>query len=386
MRMWARPLTDTASDTAGLAPVRDHDATPRAGIGIALSGGGFRAMLFHAGSLWRLFELGLLKDATRISSVSGGSIAAGVLALAWRKLDWPSSESFVEHVVDPLRALASQTIDWPSVIVGMAFPGAVAPMIERAYCRHLFGTATLQDLPDAPRFVINATNVKNGRLWRFSKPYMGDWETGRILSPDLSLARAVTASSGFPPFLSPTTLTIDAQQLIDAAPGLHSESEVVLMDGGVYDNLGLETIWKNYRTLLVSDGGSALQYQSNPSRLWSLQAYRALGIIQDQVNALRLRQLIASLKRPLTEPLGRDGAYFGIGEQLGAKEVPGGLNFPVECSASLAATPTRLAKLSNDRQKRLINWGYAICDARVRRFYTPDVSAPRGFPYPEAAP
>jgi NTE family protein len=376
-------VTDIPSEAAALAPVHDSDAAPNDGIGIALSGGGFRAMLFHAGTLLRLFEVGLLKDAARISSVSGGSITAGVLALAWNKMDWTSSASFVDLVVDPLRNLASRTIDWPSVVLGMALPGVVAPMVERAYRRHLFGTATLQDLPDSPRFVINATNVKNGRLWRFSKPYIGDWETGRILAPDVPLARAVTASSGFPPFLSPTTFSIDVNKLIDTAPGIHPESEVVLMDGGVYDNLGLETVWKNCRTLLVSDGGAALQYQSNPSRLWSLQAYRALGIIQEQVNALRIRQLIASLRRPATEPLGRDGAYFGIGDSLCDDDPQGSLKYPSKASAMLAGTPTRLEKLDEVRQKQLINWGYAICDARVRRFYRPELSVPSGYPYSE---
>src|SRR5215468_9435230 len=56
------------------------------GIGIALSGGGFRAMLFHAGALARMNELGLLSRARRISSVSGGSITSGYLALSWGKL------------------------------------------------------------------------------------------------------------------------------------------------------------------------------------------------------------------------------------------------------------------------------------------------------------
>src|SRR5450759_332486 len=56
------------------------------GIGLALSGGGFRAMLFHAGALLRLNELGVLSRVARISSVSGGSIAAGYL-------DWPSARS-----------------------------------------------------------------------------------------------------------------------------------------------------------------------------------------------------------------------------------------------------------------------------------------------------
>jgi NTE family protein len=34
-------------------------------------------------------------------------------------------------------------------------------------------------------------------------------------------------------------------------------------------------------------------------------------------------------------------------------------------------------------QKRLINWGYAVCDAAIRRHVDPSQSKPDNFPYPE---
>src|SRR6266699_3311930 len=66
-------ITDTLSAESG----------PQPGIALCLSGGGYRAMVFHAGVLWRLNELGLLKALDRVSSVSGGSITAGLLGLKW---------------------------------------------------------------------------------------------------------------------------------------------------------------------------------------------------------------------------------------------------------------------------------------------------------------
>src|SRR5688500_20211059 len=48
------------------------------GIALCLSGGGYRAMLFHIGSLWRLNELGYLTNPNRIQSASRGSITARV--------------------------------------------------------------------------------------------------------------------------------------------------------------------------------------------------------------------------------------------------------------------------------------------------------------------
>src|SRR5437867_2725601 len=59
---------------------------PAEGIALCLSGGGYRAMLFHVGALWRLNDLGYLPKLNRVSSVSGGSITAGVLAMNWTAL------------------------------------------------------------------------------------------------------------------------------------------------------------------------------------------------------------------------------------------------------------------------------------------------------------
>jgi NTE family protein len=66
----------------------DPNRKPENGTALCLSGGGYRAMLFHLGALWRLYELGLLRTIKRISSVSGGSITAGVLGLNWSKLSF----------------------------------------------------------------------------------------------------------------------------------------------------------------------------------------------------------------------------------------------------------------------------------------------------------
>src|SRR5712692_4740400 len=92
-----------------LAPV--NDATnlqgPEAGIALCLSGGGYRAMLFHLGALWRLNECGYLPKLDRISSVSGGSITAAVLGLKWGRLDFRNGvgQRFEAEVVAPIRSL-----------------------------------------------------------------------------------------------------------------------------------------------------------------------------------------------------------------------------------------------------------------------------------------
>src|SRR5919201_2814264 len=120
------------------------------GIGLALSGGGFRATLFHCGAMWRLNELGHLQTLTRVSSVSGGSITAGVLGLKWAKLQqakW-TPQALVDEVVTPLRKFCEQSIDAPSILEGVFVPReSVADVLTKAYRKHPYGKATLQDLP-----------------------------------------------------------------------------------------------------------------------------------------------------------------------------------------------------------------------------------------------
>lgn len=138
-------------------------------------------MLFHLGVLWRLNDSGHLLGLQRISSVSGGSIVAARLGPCWSRLQEGAAmprETFLREMVAPVRALAHRTIGCSAVVLGLVWLGGAGRRVAAAYRRHLLGDATLQDLPDSPRFVINATNVQSGALWRFSKPYMRDWRVG----------------------------------------------------------------------------------------------------------------------------------------------------------------------------------------------------------------
>jgi NTE family protein len=367
--------SELVSDTA-----ETDEAGPRPGVGLAVSGGGYRAMLFHLGSFWRLFELGILKELDRISSVSGGSITAAKIGLEWDRLG--SAGDFVERVVGPIRDLAGITVDASSIIGGLLLPGSVADRVSAAYARHLFGEATLQDLPDDTRFVINATNVETGTLWRFSKPYMRDYRVGRVDNPMVSLADAVTASSAFPPVLSPFVLAVGADAFSEVMPGLDPGhlDEIALTDGGVYDNLGLETVWKRYRTVLVSDAGSAVPLDPAPPADWARHAKRVFDIIYQQVSTVRRRQVIAAFQAG-----DRSGAYWGIGTDIAAYQLASALPATHARAMELARTPTRLKALPAAHQERLINWGYAVTDAAIRRHWPPPGGGPEPvFPYPAA--
>lgn len=356
---------------------------PEEGIALCLSGGGYRAMLFHAGVLWRLNELGILPKLKRISSVSGGSITAGVLALNWKKLDFQNdvAVNFEQEIIAPIRKMAAVTIDVWSVLVGLLPFTSVGNRIAAAYDKYLFKGATLQDITDTPRFVINATNVQSGALWRFAKPYMRDWRIGEIKNPKIKVSVAVAASSAFPPILSPVVLKFKPGDYNPETLGeLNSEKyreRILLTDGGVYDNLGLETAWKRFQTILVSDAGAAFATPERPKKDWVRHAVRVLFVIDNQVRNLRRRQLVESYQANL-----RKGAYWSICADLpNDYQVDLPLACPFEKTDSIAKESTRLKKLDTATQEKLINWGYAVSDAGLRQYVDSAFPPPSKFPY-----
>jgi NTE family protein len=389
---------------------------PEKSIALCLSGGGYRAMLFHTGVLWRLQELGYLNTTQsaphaadlgplgRVSSVSGGSITAGLLALKWdacRTAD-PSPNArvaaFVQEVALPIRSFANVNVAGLSLAGALGVIGAILTpgrtvndYVTSKYRKHLYRDATLDQITAVPRFVINASNLQSGALWRFTKSYAADWRVG--LMPDtrlIGLAQAVSASSAFPPPLSPARLTFKDN---DYKPGSGGSGEhnlqrppfttrPMLSDGGVYDNLGLETAWKNHLTVLVSDAGKPLDPDEKPGINWVSQGSRVIEVIQSQVRALRVRDLINSFQGQPPNAPQRRGCYWGVGSDVSHYPNPTPLPCPFDKTVKLACVPTDLAEKSDTVQEHLINWGYAICDTALRSWVDTNTPVPGGFPYP----
>ena len=344
-------------------------------------------MLFHLGTLWRLNELGYLSKLDRVSSVSGGSITNGVLALNWSRLGFDANgvaANFDQQVTQPIRRMASQSIDVSSVITGLF--GGISKKVAGHYNQYLFNHAKLQDLPDAPGapfFVFNATSLQTGVLWRFCKAYMGDYKVGLVMKPDLELATAVAASSAFPPVLSPCVLHLDPNSFddtIDPPPTITSpdfRKQIVLCDGAVYDNLGLETAWKQNKTVLVSDGGGSLGGESDPAQDWLGQTSRVLLVIYSQVGALRKRAIIELYTNGT-----RNGSYWGATTNILNYKLADALVCPFDVTTKLSQTATRLSAMDNELQQQLIDWGYAVCDAAMRKHVLPPgAPAPTSSPY-----
>jgi NTE family protein len=210
---------------------------------------------------------------------------------------------------------------------------------------------------------------------------MRDYMVGEIKTPTIELATAVAASGAFPPLLSPVTLK---PKPTDWTPGSGLElqsppytEKVLLTDGGVYDNLGLETAWKRYQTILISDGGGHVGGNPDLKGDWIHQTIRFVGVIDSQVRALRKRQAIGGFQAG-----DREGTYWGIRTDIADYGLADALPCPADQTLELARTATRLKSMEPVRQERLINWGYAVCDAGMRRHVDPAIAPPAGFPYP----
>lgn len=354
--------------------------------GLALSGGGFRAVLFHTGALIRLNELGLLSQLDRITSVSGGSIVSGRLAVSWNNLDFSDtgvSRAFQSQVVTPLRALCSQNLDLRVIILGLLPIGkGVTDRLMDAYDRALYDERTLDELPPKPHFIYQAANLSTGRSVRFSNRRIADYLIGEIKDvSSFRLSQAVAASSAFPPVLSPLVMRLDPDVWspmdgADLFDDVEQKSELLLTDGGSYDNLGVERI-DGYGTILVSDAGAAFRLQRGFALLSPKQVLRTLNMTMDQVRSVRLRYLFDMVKQR-----GDTVSYWGIGQKPDKLPLSPSLNVSPDTALKLSRTRTRLNRFTDEEQEQLINWGYAVCDVATQRFQSDASPAPK-FPHPE---
>lgn len=358
----------------------DHDLRPPEQIALCLSGGGYRAMVFHLGALRRLNEAGYLHKLTsggRVSSVSGGSITAAKLGLEWTSLTFDSegvATNFEQLVVDPIIGVAQTSLDVGSFLEGLLTPGRSAGQELADNLNDLiFADRTLEHLPaddDGPRFVINATSLQTGKLFRFSRPFQGDWTIGLWRDPTTLISNAVAASAGFPPIFSPIDLsptgTFDEATRGPNA-GARYSSQHELADGGIYDNLGLETAWNSYRTILVSDGGGAFEPDANPPDDKLRHSVHIAKLLDHQVRSLRKRQVIAAYQSD-DSVLGREGTYWSIRSHIDDYGLDDPLPFERTSRTWPWDVPTRLTALDDDVIADIANFGYAITDTAMRRW------------------
>jgi predicted acylesterase/phospholipase RssA len=174
----------------------------------------------------------------------------------------------------------------------------------------------LCQLPQRPRFIFCATDMAFGVNWVFERDQAGDYQIGYVLPPpaDWTVARAVAASSCFPPVFGPMIMDLRKYSVkVGNYPNNARRQNLLgglqLTDGGVYDNMGLEPVWKDNQVVMVSDGGAPLSFQNETDPFRRILRYTA--IVSNQAGAVRKRWLIAGFKTQVFE-----GTYWGVGAVL----------------------------------------------------------------------
>lgn len=130
----------------------------------------------------------------------------------------------------------------------------------------------------------------------------------------------------------------------------------------------------------MSDAGAPFSPERDPGTAWHAQALRAMDVATNQARALRKRALIDDFTRKT-----QTGTYWGIGTEIGKYTLPDALPVPVAKTQALAGLRTRLNPFSDEEQGELINWGYAVCDAAMRRHVLTDPVPPPAWPLPAYA-
>lgn len=319
-------------------------------IGLALSGGGFRAAAFHLGLMRKLETLGLLKKLDLLSCVSGGSIAGGYLALNWGT---PS-------VLDDLETyLRTRSIAVGSVIGGILDPfESRLDKLANSYDRDLFKGKPLSALAGGPRIYFNSTNLATGNMFFFvagggTKEEMGEHELGVVDAPSFRIARAVAASSAFPPVFPP--LCLDDTEYRHAS----AVEYVTLTDGGVYDNMGINPLLRKRNALdymIVSDGGKPFVNDLRPTESSALVLKAGLDIMMEQIRGLEFDRIEHRHKAGV----GPKPLWFSIDSERGEARA-GDAMFA-------SSIGTNLKALSAAESSVLQRHGGALVEARIKAF------------------
>ena len=311
-------------------------------IGLALSGGGARAMAFHLGCLKALHELDILPHVKALSTVSGGSVIGAIYvatdapfdvfeervrAALKRGLLWPTIRTtFVTKegpkalacfIILGLQNMFFLALNWAIWIFAMTLPARIrrnwrppnlrpsmrrfasrTTILRQAIDNELFKGIRLSDLKDRkPLLIVNAAELRTGSAFYFSPSESGSWRLGRLARNDLGLAYAVAASAAYPVFLP----AMQEDLPFDKRDGSRRVERIMLTDGGVYDNLGLAPFWPDrdpsislnvdsFDTIICCRAGYGLRHDS-PGQFLIGRIFSAFTCLLDRSQNAAIKRL-----------------------------------------------------------------------------------------------
>ena len=321
-------------------------------VGLALSGGGFRASLFHIGVLARLAELDVLRHVEVLSCVSGGSILGAYYYLEVQRLLETRADSKIsrQDYIDIVHRLEShflkgvqsniRTRVFASPLMNLKM--AVSSSYSRThragelYEKKLYsriedgkgdkprymddlvvhplndhGTKNREFRPKAhnwrraakvPVLVLNSTSLNTGHLWQFTATWMGEppGDIDAAFDSNERLRRMYYREA--PPEHQKMRLGY-AVGSSACVPGvftplrlknLYPDRDVLLVDGGVHANQGTASLLEQGCTVvLVSDASGQMDSQAHPSSGLVGVPLRSNSIMMSRVRQAQFRELAA---------------------------------------------------------------------------------------------
>ncbi len=289
-------------------------------IGIALSGGGSRAVAFHLGCLRALDDRGLLPRVRVISGVSGGALLAALYAYGpreFRAFDDMATAMLrqgLEIAIVRRALLSAQALQSGLGLANLpaaaalslarrlglwlnpseAKTAAISPVVLRRANRttafadvladRFFGKCTMPEVTQPGLdVVLTSCDLGTGGAVRFGSRTSSCSRLGEILG-DVPVAVAVAASAAFPAFLP----ALEQRYRLRDQSGNESERVLLLTDGGVYDNLGVSVLIdrdERYTShvydvdyVIACDAGQGLLSPASP-HVWPTRMKRVVDIM-----------------------------------------------------------------------------------------------------------
>jgi hypothetical protein len=260
-------------------PPKVDPSEPGPKVAIALSGGGHRACLFALGALLYLIDAGKGPAIASVSSVSGGSMANGVIAqgldlgsagagdlgpiasraagqITSRGTLFGSAWTIAYLLLVGLATLASAALPWflpiadglkvALLVVGLVLTvgllGARGRVCALAFDRTLFRldrrSTRLADIHKGVDHVFCATDLHAGEHVYFSGGFVYSYRFGGGRPADIKLSTVVQASAAFPGAFPASWLPTKRHRFSGGAQKEASHTRrMALVDGGVYDNM-----------------------------------------------------------------------------------------------------------------------------------------------------
>ncbi len=323
-------------------------------LGLALSGGGFRASFFHIGVLARLAELDLLRSIEVLSCVSGGSIIGAYYYLHVKKLlesvpddrisaaDYCSilrniERDFLEGVQTNVRVRAFSNFwkNWRMVSPRYSRSDRMAELYDAAFYDRVAGKTriTLDELNitphgtermtrsrrreyrrhnKVPMLILNASTLNSGHNWQFTPIDMGERDAGTKFAgfektPILSAFRYDAANLPHKKYRKvPLSIAVAASA---AVPGIFHPLPLTdlypnvvpqLVDGGVYDNQGISPLVVEQCTeMIVSDASGQMQTFLEPGTSVLNVIRRTNTILMDRVRSKGLESVAVNAESSL---------------------------------------------------------------------------------------